>query len=67
MKLSVVILCYNESQTIAELVSRVLDAVTLGMERELILVDDRSGDRSPEDFDLHRRWARGHGVWLALQ
>lgn len=46
MKLSVVIPCYNESETIAELVSLVLAADTSGLERELILVDDGSEDGS---------------------
>lgn len=46
VKLSVVIPCYNESKTIVELVSRVLAADALGLERELILIDDGSRDGS---------------------
>lgn len=57
MKLSVIIPCYNESATLEELVARVLAADTLGMERELVLVDDGSKDQSP---DLIRALAEKH-------
>jgi glycosyltransferase involved in cell wall biosynthesis len=50
VKLSVIIPCYNESKTIEELVSRVLAADTLGLERELILVDDGSQDGSRDQI-----------------
>ena len=50
VKLSVVIPCYNESKTIEELVSRVLAADALGMERELILIDDGSQDGSRDQI-----------------
>jgi glycosyltransferase involved in cell wall biosynthesis len=43
MKLSVVIPVYNEKETIAEIVRRV-SAVDVGMEKEIILVDDCSRD-----------------------
>jgi glycosyltransferase involved in cell wall biosynthesis len=43
MKLSVVIPVYNEKETIAEMVHRV-SAVDVGMEKEIILVDDCSRD-----------------------
>jgi glycosyltransferase involved in cell wall biosynthesis len=43
MKLSVVIPVYNEVATIAEL-TRTVDSVDVGMEKELILVDDASSD-----------------------
>lgn len=45
MKLSVIIPVYNEAATLAEIVRRVI-AVPLPMEREIILVDDGSGDGS---------------------
>lgn len=48
MKLSVVIPCFNEEKTLAEIVGRVLAADIHGLEREIILVDDCSTDRSPE-------------------
>jgi glycosyltransferase involved in cell wall biosynthesis len=44
LKLSIVIPCYNESQTIAELLNRV-NGVDLGaVEKEIIIVDDGSTD-----------------------
>ena len=45
MKLSVVIPVYNEAGTLADLVARVM-SVDVGMERELVLVDDGSTDGS---------------------
>ena len=35
-KLSIVIACYNESATLREIVRRVQDADTLGLDREII-------------------------------
>lgn len=46
MKLSVVIPVYNERATLAELVKRVKDVV--GVEKEIILVEDHSNDGSRE-------------------
>lgn len=51
MKLSIVIPCFNESNTIDELVSRVLKADTLGLDREIILVDDGSKDGSRQNIE----------------
>ncbi len=45
MLLSVIIPCYNEEQTIAEIVTQV-QAVRL--EKEIIVVDDHSSDRTPQ-------------------
>jgi glycosyltransferase involved in cell wall biosynthesis len=45
MKLSIVIPVYNEAATLEELVSRVV-AVNVGMDRQIILVDDGSTDGS---------------------
>ena len=48
MKLSVIVPVYNEAATVAELIERVL-AVDLGeFEREIIVVDDGSTDRSQD-------------------
>ncbi len=47
MKLSIVIPVYNEAGTVVECVRRVL-AVDIGMEKELILVDDGSTDNTRE-------------------
>ena len=46
--LAVVIPCYNESATLDELVHRVLQAYTCGLELEVIIVDDDSVDTSYE-------------------
>ena len=48
MKLSVVIPCYNESATLEAVVDRVLGADALGLEREVIVVDDASSDGSSD-------------------
>lgn len=47
MKLSVVIPAYNEVRTLAQVVARV-EAVDVGLEKELILVDDGSSDGTRE-------------------
>ncbi len=47
MLLSIVMPVYNEERFLLEIVRRVQAADTLGLERELIMVDDGSGDQSP--------------------
>lgn len=55
--LSIVIPVYNELATLEELVSRVL-AVDVGLEREIILVDDGSTDGTRDLYPmLTQRWA----------
>jgi len=44
--LTVVIPCYNEEKTIAEIVERVEKADSLGLKKEIIVVDDESKDKS---------------------
>ena len=46
--LSVVMPCFNEQHTIQNIVDQVLDADRMGLDIELIIVDDGSRDRSPE-------------------
>ncbi|MBT3659003.1 MAG: glycosyltransferase family 2 protein [Rhodospirillaceae bacterium] len=48
MKLSIVIPCYNEERTLAEIVAQVLATDIKGMDREVIIVDDCSGDGVPQ-------------------
>jgi len=56
MRLSVVIPVYNERATLEEIVSRVI-AVDVGMEREIILVDDGSTDGTREIYPrITSRW-----------
>jgi len=47
-KLSIIIPCFNEEQTIEILVNRVIAADSLGLEKEIIIVDDGSSDKSAE-------------------
>jgi glycosyltransferase involved in cell wall biosynthesis len=46
MTLSIVIPCYNESATIAAVIERVLAADACGLNKDVIVVDDGSGDDS---------------------
>ncbi|MCK4659338.1 MAG: glycosyltransferase family 2 protein [Phycisphaerae bacterium] len=56
MRLSIVIPVYNEKSTLEELVARVV-AVEIGMEREIILVDDGSTDGTRELYPaIQARW-----------
>lgn len=56
MKLSIVIPIFNEKATLEELVSRVL-AVDVGMDREIVLVDDGSVDGTRELYpSIRQRW-----------
>src|SRR5258706_1866387 len=47
-KLTVVIPAYNEERTIADVLRRVKDVEIGGLEREIIVVDDGSRDRTRE-------------------
>jgi len=44
---SIVIPCYNETATLEVLVGEVLVADSLGLEKQVIIVDDGSDDDSP--------------------
>ena len=57
MILSVVIPCCDERQTLGEIVGRVLAADTLGLELDVIIVDDGSTDGS---FEVARALAAEH-------
>lgn len=57
MKLSVIIPCFNERNTLKEIVSRVLGADILGMELEVVIVDDHSQDGS---LDIAKALAAKH-------
>ena len=48
MKLSIVIPAYNEQESIAEIIRRVQQAEIPGLEREIVVVDDASRDRTAE-------------------
>ncbi len=54
--MSIVIPVYNERATLIELISRVV-AVDIGMDREIILVDDASTDGTRELYpQIERKW-----------
>ncbi|MFH0983490.1 MAG: glycosyltransferase family 2 protein [Planctomycetota bacterium] len=66
MRLSIVIPVYNERATLEELVSRVM-AVEIGMEREIILVDDGSTDGTRDLYPAFgQRWP-GQRLIVKLQ
>jgi len=62
MKLSIVIPIYNEAATILELLNLVA-AVNVGMDKELVLVDDCSQDGTR---DVLRKVATDHPEWRVL-
>jgi len=62
MKLSIVIPIYNEAATILELLSLV-EAIPVGMDKELVLVDDCSRDGTR---DILRKVAQDHPHWRVL-
>ena len=45
-KLTILIPCYNEEDTLEKIVHEVLEANTLGLEKEIIIIDDGSSDGS---------------------
>ena len=53
MNLSVIIPCYNESDTIEDIVQAVIDATN--PEREIIVVDDCSTDGTRELLETENR------------
>jgi dolichol-phosphate mannosyltransferase len=56
LKLSIIIPCYNEEKTIEALLEKVCQ---VPVEKEIIVVDDGSSDRSP---DLIRKFAEGKKI-----
>ena len=53
-KISIVIPVYNEKPTLEEIIRRILEADTLGLEKEIVLVDDFSTDGSREIVESYR-------------
>ena len=59
MKLSIITPIYNEEKTLSEIIKRVEEADTLGLEKEIILVDDGSTDGTKEILkELEAEYAR---------
>lgn len=63
-KLSIVIPCFNESKTIQELLRKVIQSDTLGLQKEIIIVDDGSTDSSPA---LLKKYLNMLGFQIILQ
>jgi glycosyltransferase involved in cell wall biosynthesis len=61
MKLSIVIPCYNEIYTIEEIIQKVT-AVDVGMEKELVIVDDASMDGTREWLSALDAMGSSNGV-----
>jgi glycosyltransferase involved in cell wall biosynthesis len=62
MKLSIVIPVYNEAATIRQIAEQVA-AVNVGLDKELIIVDDGSADGTR---DVLQAMARDHAAWQVL-
>ncbi|HEU5114898.1 MAG TPA: glycosyltransferase [Candidatus Paceibacterota bacterium] len=52
-KLSIVIPAYNEEKTVGEVISRILAINIPGWEKEIVIVDDASTDRTPDILQKH--------------
>jgi len=70
-KLSIIIPCYNEAATIAEVLARVAKAETCGLEKEVIVVNDGSTDETGQLLEglqgngikvIHHERNRGKGA-----
>jgi glycosyltransferase involved in cell wall biosynthesis len=62
MRLSIIIPVFNEADTLEELLSRVL-AVDVGMERQIVIVDDASNDGTRDLYPkLRSRWPEANVV-----
>ena len=55
MKISIIIPCYNEKNTVSELLKKVKNVNVFDCEKEIIVVDDNSNDGSSEILDELKR------------
>jgi len=79
MKLSIIIPAYNETKTIREIFARVMSVDLLGLEREIVIVDDGSTDGTREilaELSQHpnvrvflqpKNCGKGAAVWRGMQ
>ena len=71
-KLSIIIPVYNEASTISEVIKRVKNADSLGLDKEIIVVDDASTDSTKEKLEsetgiiVEKHW-RNKGKGAALR
>jgi len=54
-KISIIVPCYNESRTIAKILDKVSKADTLGLKKEIIVVDDGSKDGTRKILEKYRK------------
>lgn len=54
-KISIIIPCFNESRTIIEILDKVCNADTMGLEKEIIIVDDGSKDGTRKILEKYRK------------
>jgi len=52
--LSIIIPCYNEAKTIQEIILKVLKADSLGLKKEIVIVDDGSIDKTREILSKYK-------------
>jgi len=64
MKLSIIIPVYNEERTVETLLNKVVNAKYEGVEKEIIIVEGNSTDRTRE---IVTRFAKEHGIRLILE
>lgn len=62
--ISIVVPIYNEEKTLEDTVARVLKANTLGLEKEILLIDDCSDDLS---WELAMKIQENHSAINCLQ
>ena len=56
-KLSVIVPCYNEEKTLRIIVEKILEADVLGLDLEVLIIDDGSRDRS---LEISKKLIREH-------
>ncbi len=65
MKLSVIIPCFNEQDTIAVILDRVKNEKTI--EKEIIVVDDFSNDNSRKILENYKKLFQSLKLFIILQ
>jgi glycosyltransferase involved in cell wall biosynthesis len=67
-KLSVIVPCYNEENTLEDIIDEVMAAGTRNTKKEIIIVDDCSTDSSPEIISkLEKKYNKNEGKGAALK